>query len=97
MRAVPPVAAVWLGKVIRLDGEPGKPALNGVMPLGGPGGTGMLAAFTGLIVGGPLIGGNEVPCALMVVPCGIDAIRVNVCPSCGSLVVGTITHSPGSK
>ena len=52
--------------------------------------------LTGGIEGGPLNVRN-VPCALSVVPCGIEAIRTRVVPSAGSLVAGTFIHTPGSK
>src|ERR1700728_4304615 len=48
------------------------------------------------IEGGPLKVRN-VPWALSVVPCGIEAIRTMVTPSSGSLVAGIFIHSPGSK
>src|SRR5579875_948473 len=40
---------------------------------------------------------RNVPWQLIVVPCGIEAIRTRLVPSPGSLVPGTIIHSPGSK
>ena len=40
---------------------------------------------------------DDFPWASIVVPCGIDAIRTSVPPSCGSVVAGTAIHSPGSK
>ena len=52
--------------------------------------------LTGGIEGGPLNVRN-VPWALSVVPCGIEAIRTRVVPSAGSLVAGTCIHTPGSK
>src|ERR1700690_2634696 len=52
--------------------------------------------LTGGIEGGPLKVRN-VPWALSVVPCGIEAIRTRVVPSAGSVVGGTIIHTPGSK
>src|SRR5215472_7726027 len=52
--------------------------------------------LTGGIEGGPLNVRN-VPCALSVVPCGIEAIRTRVFPSGGSVVAGTFIHTPGSK
>jgi hypothetical protein len=38
-----------------------------------------------------------VPCATIVVPCGIDAIRATVTGSFGVVVTGTESHIPGSK
>ena len=67
------------------------------MVLGLPTGKGVMS--TDGICGGP--GKAEVGSrhwALMVVPCGMDAIRVSDSPSFGSTVVaGTCIHSPGSK
>jgi hypothetical protein len=78
--AVPGVATVWLGKEINFSGF--EPVTNGVMR-------------TGFMVGGPTKD-TEVPWAPMVVPCGIDAMRMSVTPSAGTVVGGTIIHSPGS-
>ena len=38
----------------------------------------------------------DVPCAMIVVPCGMDAIRVMVMPSPGVFVGGTTIQRPGS-
>src|SRR5215510_8334233 len=38
-----------------------------------------------------------VPWSKIVVPCGMDASRDTVRGSWGSLVAGTVTHTPGSK
>src|SRR5664280_1121062 len=51
---------------------------------------------TGLMTGPPATV-NEVPCASMVVPCGIDAMRTSVAPSAGAVVGGTLNQTPGSK
>ena len=40
---------------------------------------------------------DDVPCASIVVPCGIDPMRNTVAPSSGNVVAGTAIHSPGSK
>ena len=74
---------VWLGNGILL---PGLPIANGVMSTDG-------------IFGAPgeLAEGAR-HWALMVVPCGMDAMRVSDSPSFGSTVVaGTCIQSPGSK
>lgn len=49
------------------------------------------------MVGGPAAEVVTNPCASMVVPCGIDAMRVTVSCAFGTCVVGTCIHSPGSK
>src|SRR5580704_12324481 len=61
----------------------GWPIVNGVM-------------FTAAISGLPSMM-DEVPWASIVVPCGIDAMRVTVGPSRGSVVAGMAIQSPGSK
>src|SRR5277367_3941554 len=43
---------------------------------------------TGFMIGGPATS-TKVPCASMVVPCGIEAMRVTVVPSGGTFVEGT--------
>src|SRR5580704_15745116 len=48
------------------------------------------------IVGGPA-NWVDVPCARIVVPCGIEAIRATSWPSAGSVVGGTQIQSPGSR
>jgi len=60
----------------------GFPIWNGVMS-------------TGLITGGPATD-TKFPCASMVVPCGIDAMRTTVFPKFGTLVAGTCIQIPGS-
>ena len=74
--------AVWLANGILLL----VPITNGVMSTAG-------------MVGGPatlVVGARH--WALIVVPCGMDAIRASDSPSTGSLVVaGMCIHSPGSK
>jgi hypothetical protein len=54
---------------------------------------------TGAIFGGPwkeATGARH--WALMVVPCGMEAMRTSESPSTGSFVVaGTFIHNPGSK
>src|SRR5208282_6351603 len=50
---------------------------------------------TGFMVGGPATV-TAVPCASMVVPCGIEAMRTTDSPSCGTLVAGTCIQIPGS-
>jgi hypothetical protein len=82
-RGVLALDAVWLAKVIVSLGLPIK---NGVIS-------------TAFMVGGPamLVVGARA-WALMVVPCGMDAIRTSDSPSTGSVVVaGMCIHSPGSK
>ncbi len=75
------LVAVWFWNVILL---PGLPPMNGVMSM---------AAMVGL----PATGGSAVPCAVIVVPCGIDAMRATVNGSCGLVVAGTASQMPGSK
>ena len=71
--------------------------MNGILLLGLPIANGVMS--TAGMVGGPLtleVGARH--WALMVVPCGMDAIRVRDSPSTGSTVVaGTCIQSPGSK
>lgn len=82
-RGVSVLEAVWL--------------MNGILPLGLPMMNGVMS--TAGMVGAPLtleVGARH--WALMVVPCGMDAIRVRDSPSTGStLVAGTCIQSPGSK
>ena len=75
--------AVWLANVILL---PGLPMMNGVISTEG-------------IFGAPgKLEAGARHWALMVVPCGIDAIRDSDSPRFGSFVVaGICIHSPGSK
>ena len=80
-RGVLALLAVWLGNRILLAGCP--PG-NGAMS-------------TGPMVGLPAMGPGAMPCAMTVVPCGIDAIRATVKGSFGFVVVGTATQMPGSK
>lgn len=83
-RGVSVLVAVWAANVIVAGGL--EPMMNGVME-------------TGAIFGGPgkvLLGDR--PWALIVAPCGIEAMRTNESPSTGSTVVAaTFIHSPGSK
>ena len=74
--------AVWLMKVIGFPPPIGK----GVM-------------FTAGMVGGPaMVVVGAKPSALIVVPCGMEAIRTSDSPSDGSFVVdGICIQSPGSK
>src|SRR6516225_3841286 len=52
---------------------------------------------TGFRVGLPATAANNVPWAIIVVPCGIDAMRATVIGSVGLVVAGTLSHIPGSK
>src|SRR2546430_7240566 len=61
----------------------GLPMANGVMSTAG------IVGFPAIVV--------KVPCASTVVPWGIEAMRVTVCPSAGSGVGGAITQRPGSE
>ena len=49
-----------------------------------------------LILGGPFASSNTLPCARMVVPCGIEAMRTTVGGSRGLAVLGTVAQMPGS-
>ena len=76
--------AVWLGNV---TGDGGLLLIrNGVILVGG-------------IVGGPgVVAVGATPWALIVVPCGMEAIRLSDSTCTGLVVVtGTRIHSPGSK
>ena len=57
--------------------------------------TGMGSMLTGWNTGPPCTAG-EMPCARMVVPWGIDAIRTTVGGSAGLVVCGTVAQIPGS-
>src|SRR5580658_6161931 len=84
IRGVSVFAAVWLMKVMNSGGL--LPMMKGVM-------------LTAGMVGGPLmeVVGAKV-WALIVVPCGIDAIRTRELASTGVVVVaGIFIHRPGSK
>ena len=81
--AVSEFDAFWLANVILVLGLP---MTNGVMSTAG-----IFGALEELVVGAR-------HWALIVVPCGIDAIRASDSPRFGSAVVaGTCIHSPGSK
>jgi len=80
MRGVFGVAAVWLANLILVAGFAVR---NGVMS-------------TAAMFGGPLATGVNVPCASMVVPCGIEPILTRVGPSAGAAVGGTLIQIPGS-
>ena len=76
--------AVWLGK---LTGDGGLLLIvNGVILVGG-------------ILGGPgVVAVGATPWALIVVPCGMEAIRLSDSTCTGLVAVtGTRIHSPGSK
>src|ERR1700712_2147040 len=82
-RGVSLLSAVWLGNLISFGVAGGTTVVNGVMS-------------TGSILGPPATV-KKVPCASMVVPWGIDAIRVSVGPSFGLVVDGTMIQMPGSR
>src|ERR1700737_5022805 len=81
MRGVVLSVAVWL--------------LNLILFAGLPPGKGVMS--TGSILGPPLTEAISMPWATIVVPCGIDAIRVTVNGSFGFVVGGTGGPTPGSK
>ena len=47
-------------------------------------------------IDGPPAAVAPVPWTRIVVPCGMEASRAMVVGSCGSVVGGTLTHTPGS-
>lgn len=51
----------------------------------------------GAMVGLPATAGSALPCPVIVVQCGIDAIRATVNGSCGLVLGGTASQMPGSK
>ena len=50
---------------------------------------------TGSILGLSASVASTTPCATIVVPCGIGAVRATVIGSFGLLVAGTLSHMPG--